>query len=142
MGLFSSILHPGQLPASRRFPVFCTSPRNAFFVEDNSRRRQFSSTRFLWFEEISSQKQFSSNPNLWRLTIFEDISSIAEKSSKSGSPRQAPKNAIEEKCKYQEISSTKISPTLKISRKTAYIKKYLLHPQLFDEPNRRQIAIF
>ena len=113
-----------------------------FFVEESSRRRQFSSTRFLWFEEISSQKQISSNPNLWRLTIFEDISRIGEKSSKSGSLRQAPKNAIEEKCKYQEISSTKISPTLKISRKTAYIKKYSLHPQLFDEPNRRQIAIF
>ena len=124
------------------FLYFALLLETPFFVEDNSRRRQFSSTRFLWFEEISSQKQISSNPNLWRLTIFEDISRIAEKSSKSGSLRQAPKNAIEEKCKYQEISSTKISPTLKISRKTAYIKKYSLHPQLFDEPNRRQIAIF
>ena len=38
---------------------------------------------------------------------FEDISHIAEKSSNSGSPCRAPKNAIEENCLWQDISSTK-----------------------------------
>ena len=124
MGLFSPILHPGQLPASRRFPVFCTSPRNAFFVEDNSRRRQFSSTRFLWFEEISSQKQFSSNTNSRPMTIFEDISRIAEKSSKSGRHRPTDKKQIEESYLWCEISSTKNSRKEANSRRTARTRKY------------------
>ena len=68
-------------------------------------------------------EQFSSNTNRQQLTIFEDIFRIAEKSSKSGRHRPTDKNQIEENCKNTEISSTKNSPTLKISRKTAYIQK-------------------
>ena len=66
-------------------------------------------------------EQFSSNTNRRQLTIFEDISHIAEKSSKSKRRRPADKKQIEEKFKNTEISSTKNSPTLKISRKTAYL---------------------
>ena len=68
-------------------------------------------------------EQFSSNTNRQQLTIFEDISRIAEKSSKSGRHRPTDKKQIEENCKDTEISSTKNSPTLKISRKTAYLQK-------------------
>jgi len=68
-------------------------------------------------------EQFSSNTNRQQLTIFEDISRIAEKSSKSGRHRPTDKKQIEENCKDTEISSTKNSPTLKISRKTEYFQK-------------------
>ena len=95
----------------------------SIFVEDISRRRQFSSTSFFYVEEISAMVQFSSNTNQKQLTIFEDISGIAEKSSKSGRHRPTDKKQIEENCKDTEISSTKNSPTLKISRKTAYLQK-------------------
>lgn len=53
-----------------------------FFVEDISRDRQFSSTRFFCFEEISAMKQFSSNSRVKLPVMFEDIYHIAEKSSK------------------------------------------------------------
>ena len=95
-----------------------------FFVEDFSCMGQFSSRAFLCFEEISSMRQISSIMHPRHDDYFEDISHIAEKSSNSGSPCRAPKNAIEENCLWQDISSTKNSRKVKNSRKTARNRKY------------------
>lgn len=69
--------------------------------------RQFSSTAFFCFEDISTLKQFSSNTNPRQLDFFEEISCIAEKSSKPVPHGLASKIRIEENCMWQKISSTK-----------------------------------
>ena len=84
---------------------------------------QFSSTAFLCFEEISSMRQISSIMHPRHDDYFEDISCTEEISSNSERHRPNDKKQIEENCKDTEISSTKNSPTLKISRKTEYFQK-------------------
>ena len=84
--------------------------------------KQFSSTAFFCFEDISALKQFSSNTNPRQLDFFEEISCIAEKTSKPVPHGLASKIRIEENCMWQEISSTKKERKFANSRKTASIR--------------------